>query len=158
MRAIYALGMGLGMRESSGSYCEGWDASAGSNRPSAAAEAGAFQVSYDSMGASSELRKLYQEYQASPSRRCLLDVFKEGVSCRSRSILGSGAGATYQAFNKACPAFAAEYAMTLLRIQRTHFGPINRKEAEVVPACESLLSSVQQLVDSDPNTVCGEIF
>ncbi len=157
VRAVYTLGLGLGMRESSGAYCEGWDTSAGSNRSSAAAEAGVFQVSYDSMGASPELKKLYAEYQATPGR-CQLNVFKEGASCRSQSILGSGAGATYQAFNKSCPAFATEYAMVMLRVQRSHFGPINRKEAELVPACESMLSGVQKIIDTDPETACREIY
>lgn len=157
VRAVYTLGLGLGMRESSGAYCEGWDTSAGSKRSSATGEAGLFQVSYDSMGASPELRKLYQEYQATPGR-CQLNVFKEGASCRSQSILGSGAGATYQAFNKACPAFATEYAMTMLRVQRSHFGPINRKEAEVIPVCESLLTKVQQLIDSNPEGACAELY
>jgi hypothetical protein len=152
LRAVYVLGIGLGMRESSGNYCEGWDTSAGSNRPSSAAEAGAFQTSYDSMGSSPELSKLYSEYKATPNR-CLLDVFKQGASCGSSnnsSTLGSGAGADYQVFNKACPAFATEYAMTMLRIQRGHYGPINRKEAEVVPACNDMLKNVQDLVNNDP--------
>jgi len=149
LRALYVLGMGLGMRESSGAYCEGWDKSAGSNRSSSAAEAGVFQTSYDSIGSSPELSKLYTEYKASPER-CLLDVFKEGASCTRSSILGTGTGAEYQAFNKSCPAFATEYAMTMLRVQRSHYGPINRKEAEVVPACNQLLLSVQGYIDSDP--------
>ena len=149
MRALYTLGMGLGMRESSGNYCEGWDKSAGSNRSSSAAEAGAFQTSYDSMGASPELSKLYAEYQATPGR-CYLDVFKVGAASCSGSNLGTGAGVIYQAFNKSCPAFATEYAMTMLRIQRSHYGPINRKEAEVVPACGQLLKSVQDLINNDP--------
>ncbi len=149
LRALYTLGMGLGMRESSGKYCEGWDRSAGSSRPSSAGEAGIFQTSYDSISASSELAKLYEEYKASPER-CLLDVFKEGASCSSLSNLGTGAGASYQAFNKSCPAFATEYAMTMLRIRRSHYGPINRKEAEVVPVCQQLLKSVQDFVNSDP--------
>ncbi len=149
LRALYTLGMGLGMRESSGSYCEGWDRSAGSNRSSAAAEAGVFQTSYDSIGASPELSKLYSEYKANPAK-CFLNVFKQGVSCSSSSILGTGAGAAYQAFNKACPAFATEYAMVMLRVQRSHYGPINRKEAQVVPACNQLLKSVQDLIDNDP--------
>ena len=149
--------MGLGMRETSGVYCEGWDTSAGSNRPSSEAEAGLFQTSYDSMRASAELRKLYAEYQASPSR-CQLDVFKESARCAPRRVLGSGAGATYQAFNKACPAFAAEYAMTLLRILRGHFGPINRKEAEVNPSCNSLLKNVQALVDANPQEACKDLL
>jgi hypothetical protein len=148
LRALYTLGIGLGMRESSGTYCEGWDKSAGSNRSSAAGEAGLFQTSYDSMAASSELSKLYAEYQATPGR-CLLDVFKQGASCSDLSNLGSGAGATYQAFNKACPAFATEYAMTMLRIQRSHYGPINRQEAQVVPACNTMLKQVQDLVEGD---------
>jgi hypothetical protein len=149
LRALYTLGMGLGMRESSGSYCEGWDRSAGSNRPSSAAEAGAFQTSYDSMVLSPELSKLYSEYKAAPEK-CFLDVFKQGTSCKALNILGTGPGADYQAFNIACPAFATEYAMTMLRLSRSHYGPINRREAQVVPACHDLLKSVQDFIDSDP--------
>lgn len=157
LRSLYVLGTGLGMRESSGSYCEGWDKSAGSNRPSSTGEAGVFQTSYDSMGNSPELRKLYNEYLGSKNR-CLLNVFKEGVSCSNRSVLGSGAGADYQAFNLTCPAFATEYAMTMLRIARSHYGPINRKEAQVVPACNNLLKSVQDLVERDPQNACDDLF
>lgn len=149
LRAVYTLGFGLGMRESSGSYCEGWDRSAGSNRPASSGEAGVYQTSYDSMGSSLALPMLYNEYKATPGR-CLLNVFKEGVSCSSMSNLGTGAGADYQAFNKSCPAFATEYAMVMLRVQRSHYGPINRKEAEVIPACDQLLKKVQSLVDSNP--------
>jgi hypothetical protein len=158
LRAVYVLGMGLGMRESSGVYCEGWDVSAGSNRPSSGAEAGLFQTSYDSMGSSPELAKLYSEYKLSSSSRCLLDVFKEGASCRSSTTLGTGAGADYQVFNKACPTFATEYAMTMLRVQRSHYGPINRLEAEVIPACNQLLLKVQELVNRDPQGACQDIF
>lgn len=154
LRALYVLGMGLGMRESSGTYCEGWDVAAGSNRPSSAGEAGLFQTSLDSMGISVELSKLYTEYQAAPNGSCFLNVFKEGASCKSNTILGTGAGADFQKFNKACPAFAAEYAMTMLRIARTHYGPINRIEAEVVPACDQMLKEVQNLMTSDIENAC----
>jgi uncharacterized protein YfiM (DUF2279 family) len=156
LRALYVLGIGLGMRESSGAYCEGWDKAAGSNRPSAAGEAGLFQTSLDSMGASPELSKLYNEYK-SGTGRCMLEIFKQGASCSNTSNLGTGAGADYQAFNKACPAFATEYAMTMLRIQRAHYGPINRKEAEVIPACNQLLQKVQTLVENDPNA-CDDLI
>lgn len=157
VQAIYSLGMGLGMRESSGKYCEGWDKSAGSNRPSSAAESGTFQVSYDSMAASSELKKLYQEYQATPER-CLLSTFQEGVKCKSQDVLGDGEGAKFQVFNKACPAFAAEYAMILLRLRRSHFGPINRKEAEVNPNCESLLKNISDFIEINPQANCEELY
>jgi len=157
LRSIYTLGLGLGMRESSGKYCEGWDTSAGSHRPSSAGEAGTFQVSYDSIGATPALQQLYSEYQANTDR-CMLDIFKEGASCRAQSILGTGAGADFQRFNKACPAFATEYAMTLLRVLRGHFGPINRREAEVKLQCNQMLASVQQLVDSNPSGACQELY
>ncbi len=156
--ATYTIGMGLAMRESSGKYCEGWDVSAGTNRKSDEAEAGLFQFSLNSMSASSELKRLYDEYQQADPKRCLLDVYKQGVSCRTQSILGTGAGAEFQTFVKKCPAFATEYAMTLVRKLRTHFGPLNRKEAQVVPVCESLFAQVQTLVNNDPESVCAELF
>ena len=158
LRADYTLLMGLGMRESSGTYCEGWDVSAGSNRPSSAAEAGLFQTSYDSISASSELSKLYSEYKSGSSTRCFLNVFKEGASCKSSSTLGTGAGADFQVFNKACPAFATEYAATMLRILRGHYGPINRQEAEVVPGCNQLLKNVQALIEQDTENACADIL
>lgn len=157
LRALYVLGLGLGMRESSGKYCEGWDRSAGSSRPSSAGEAGLFQTSLDSMAFSPELSKLYTEYKSNPGR-CFLDVFKQGASCSSTSNLGTGAGADYQAFNKACPAFATEYAMVMLRIARSHYGPINRKEAQVVPACNELLKDVQEMIERDPQNACDDIM
>lgn len=156
LRALYTLGVGLGMRESSGKYCEGRDMSA-SNTSANTAEAGIFQTSYDSIGASAELSKLFAEYKADTSK-CHLDTFKQGVSsCGSSSIAGSGAGAEYQAFNKSCPAFAAEYAMIMLRVRRNHYGPINRKEAEVAPVCHSMLKSVQDFIDNDLNA-CSDIM
>jgi hypothetical protein len=157
MRADFTLGLGLGMRESSGAYCEGWDTSAGSRRPSSAAEAGLFQTSYDSMGATGELQLLYAEYQNN-TNRCLLNVFEEQASCRPQSILGTGAGADFQRFNKACPAFATEYAMTLLRVLRGHFGPINRREAEVKTTCNAMLVKVQQVIDANLSAACQELF
>jgi hypothetical protein len=149
LRALYTLGMGLGMRESSGRYCEGYDASAGAGRPASAIEAGVYQTSYDSMSASPELSKLYAEYKAATPERCFLDVFKQGTGCGSTSTLGSGEGVVYQKLNYSCPAFAAEYAMTVLRVLRGHYGPINRKEAQVVPACNQLLKNVQDLINND---------
>ena len=156
LRSVYTLGIGLGMRESSGKYCEGRDMSA-SNTSSSTAEAGMFQTSYNSMGASVELSKLYAEYKANPSL-CHLGVFKEGVSsCGSSSIAGSGEGATYQALNKSCPAFAAEYAMVMLRVLRAHYGPITRKEAEVTTACNQMLQNVESVIEDNPYS-CDDLI
>ena len=157
LHATYVIGMGLGMRESSGKYCEGYDTSAGTDRSSIQAEAGLFQASYNSMSASTELKKLYDEYTADESK-CLLATFKEGVTCTARSILGTGAGADYQTFVKRCPAFATEYTMTLIRILRAHFGPLNRQTAQVVGSCDSMLSQVQNLVEGNVEAACAELF
>ena len=157
LRIVYAIAVGLGMRESSGKYCTGWDTSAGANRPSASGEAGVFQASYDSINSSPELRKLYDEYRSTP-QRCFLDTFKEGVSCRNQSILGTGAGATFQVFSKSCPAFATEYTAVLLRVLRRHFGPINRLEAEVQASCNVMLRDVQRLVEANTASACEELY
>jgi hypothetical protein len=156
LRSVYTLGIGLGMRESSGKYCEGRDMSA-SNTSASTAEAGMFQTSYNSMSASTELKKLYAEYKANPSK-CHLGVFKEGVSsCSNSSIAGSGEGATYQALNKSCPAFAAEYAMVMLRVLRAHYGPITRKEAEITTACNQLLKNVETVIEDNPYS-CDDLI
>ena len=157
LSALYTLGIGLGMRDSSGDYCEGWDTSAGRNRPSNEGEAGLFQFSYNSIAASVELKNLYAEYQAHPEK-CMLDVFKVGASCRPQNVLGTGAGAAFQAFTKSCPAFAGEYAMTLVRLLRAHFGPINRREAEVKPQCYDMLRDVEELLEANPNQACAELL
>jgi hypothetical protein len=155
LRALYTLGIGLGMRESSGKYCEGRDLSA-SNLTASSAEAGLFQTSYDSISASSELSKLYAEYKANP-KNCYLEIFKTGISCAANNIVGSGAGAEYQAFNKSCPAFATEYAMIMLRVRRNHYGPINRKEAEVVVVCNQMLKKIENVIENDPNA-CDDLL
>jgi hypothetical protein len=157
LHATYVIGMGLGMKESSGRYCVGWDTAAGSDRGSEEAEAGLFQASYNSMSASIELRKIYDEYKANESR-CLLEVYKQGVTCTPQSILGTGAGADYQAFTKRCPAFAAEYTMTLIRILRAHFGPLNRQTAQVSPVCDEMFTQVQKIVEANPEAACAELF
>ncbi len=157
VHATYVIGLGLGMKESSGKYCEGWDVAAGANRESDEAEAGLFQASYNSVIASAELQRLYDEYRGN-TKRCLLEVYKEGVTCRPASILGTGAGADFQEFAKRCPAFTTEYAMTLIRILRTHFGPLNRRTAEVEPTCDTMLSMVRQIINQNPEAACRELL
>ena len=155
LRAIWTLGVGLGMRESSGKYCEGRDMSA-SNTSASSAEAGMFQTSYNSIAANPELEVLYREYKRG-EKSCFLEVYKLGVTCRDTSNAGSGEGLVYQKLNKSCPAFAAEYAMLMLRVRRNHYGPINRKEVEVKPVCSSMLKSIEIMIDNDSNA-CQDIL
>lgn len=160
LRHVYALLLGLGMRESSGEHCVGRDASA-TNTSSESAEAGAWQTSYDSRSASAELPKLFSKYRAS-SAGCLLDTFREGVSCSSSDWKnwGSGVdGVDFQRIEKACPAFAAEYAAVMLRVQGGrygHYGPLRTKAAEIRPECDSMLKQVQTYVEANPD-VCAAL-
>jgi hypothetical protein len=149
LRHLFVLLIGLGMRESSGRYCEGRDRSAG-NRRADSAEAGPFQTSFNARTASPLLPRIFAQYQANPSG--FLDVFKEGVRPTAADLknFGSGKGKEFQRLSKACPAFAAEFAAVGLRHIRKHWGPIIRKQAQVRPECDALLSKVQAAVDSSP--------
>jgi uncharacterized protein (TIGR02594 family) len=147
LRHLFVLLTGLGMRESSGRCCEGRDLSA-SNTTADTAEAGLFQQSWNSRFASPELPKLFAEYSADPQG--FSAIFSEGVTPHAGDLddFGSGDGATFQALCKSCPAFAVEAAAVGLRTIRTHWGPINRQEAELRLEADRLFKQVQDIVDS----------
>ncbi|MGH6826218.1 hypothetical protein [Methyloceanibacter sp.] len=147
LRRLFVLLIGLGMRESSGRCCEGRDRSA-SNTTAETAEAGLFQTSFNARTASPLLPTLFAQYSAHPSG--FVEVFTEGVRCSPRDLenFGDGPGMEFQRLTKACPAFAAEFAAVGLRSFRKHWGPINRREAEVRPECDDMLSEVQAAADA----------
>jgi len=152
LRNEWAFMIGLGMRESSGKYCEGRDISA-SNTSADTAEAGMFQTSYNAVTSHPSLKAMMKEYH----KQCYLEVFKEGVpGCRESSIYGSGLGADFQQMSKNCPTFAAEFASQVVRNRRKHYGPINRKEVEFRPEAVTLLIEVERIVDSNPS-VCKDL-
>lgn len=141
LRHLFVLLVGLGMRESSGRYCEGRDRSA-ANTGSNTAEAGLFQTSFDARNASPLLPQLFAEYAG---RTDFLDIFQGGVRARDRDLenFGRGDGREFQRLSKACPAFAAEFAAITLRNLRKHYGPINTRAAEIRPECDDMLKEVQ---------------
>ena len=141
LRSLYALAIGQGMRESSGNTTEGYDRTV-RNQTEQIAEAGLFQVSYDSINASPWLKRLWDQYAADPGS-CALSVFQEGIKKVDRSEVGTGKGAEFQRFTRACPVFAVEYAAVMMRTNLNHFGPIKRKEAELLPACVAMLQKVE---------------
>jgi hypothetical protein len=147
LRHLFALMLGLGMRESSGKYCEGRDIS-DDNTTSDTAEAGLFQTSYNARSASPLMPKLFAQYQANPSG--FVDVFKEDVTCHPSDLVnfGSGDGKEFQRLSKVCPAFGAEFAAVGLRNVRRHWGPINAQKAEVRAASVEMFKQVQTAVDT----------
>jgi Bacterial SH3 domain len=147
LRHLFILLLGLGMRESSGRWCEGRDLSA-TNITAETAEAGLFQTSWNAHSGSPLLPKLINDYKAKPNG--FLDVFEEGVTPRANDLqnFGTGDGEKFQKLSKECPAFAVEFAAIGLRNFRTHWGPITRREAELRPEADHMFLQVQQAVDS----------
>ena len=148
LRHLFVLMIGLGMRESSGRYCEGRDRSA-SNTSADSAEAGLFQMSWDAHGASRQIPRLLDEYQANGGGG-YREIFCEGVTPHRGDLdnCGSGTGLRFQQLCKDCPGFAVETAAVGLRNLRTHWGPINRREAELRQEADDMLHQVQRLVAS----------
>jgi hypothetical protein len=152
LRHLFVLLIGLGMRESSGRYCEGRDQSA-SNITAETAEAGLFQTSFNAKTANPLLPIIFANYLANPSG--FVEVFAEGLRPPSSTSdlennFGSGDGREFQRLSKACPAFAAEFAAVGLRHARTHWGPIIARAAEIRPECDEMLRQVQAVVDGLP--------
>lgn len=149
LRHLFVLMLGLGMRESSGRYCEGRDRSA-DNTTAETAEAGLFQTSFNARRASPLLPKLFDAFVAKPTPS-YLDVFKEGVKPKDAELenYGTGDGREFQALSKTCPFFAVQFAAIGLRNIRKHWGPINRRAAEIKADADVLFQEVQKLVDRD---------
>jgi peptidoglycan hydrolase-like protein with peptidoglycan-binding domain len=146
LRHLFVLLVGLGMRESSGRYCEGRDRSA-SNTTSDTAEAGLFQTSFNAATASPLLQTLFKQYSANPLG--FVEIFKEGVHAKDSDLenFGTGDGEKFQKLSKASPAFAVEFAAVGLRNIRTHWGPIKRREAEIRNECDAMFRQIQKSVD-----------
>jgi hypothetical protein len=151
LRSLFTIMFGLGMMESSGQYNEGRDQSVPMSEQTAdTAEAGLFQQSWDSHGASPEIPKLLRTYSASAFDG-FVAVFREGVPSEPEETVGSGTGADFQRLAKRKPAFAVEVAAVGLRFMggpNGHWGPIRRKDVEVSPDADSLLRSIEMLVEA----------
>lgn len=164
LRHLYVLIMGLGMRESSGKHCEGRDTSA-SNTSSDTAEAGLFQTSWNAHSCCNEFVTLSDQYEVARAKaepvieapQGYLAEWSEGVSCNSTqwSCYGSGDGYMYQEICKHIPTAAVETCAVGLRNLRQHWGPINRREAELRPNADLLFKQVEVIVDA---LVTGDII
>jgi hypothetical protein len=158
LRHLFALILGLGMRESSGKYCEGRDMSA-TNVASDTAEAGMFQTSWNIRSCCEEIPPLLDMFWANPNG--FLKTFQSDVEPDSNDLgnFGSGDGAKYQFLSKFAPAFHAyvtALGMRYLGGEEGHWGPIRRGEVELRPEADQMLFSVQRYLSSNaigPNMV-----
>jgi len=163
VRQIYTVMIGLGMRESSGVWCTGRDMSSGFSS-AATAESGLFQTSYGAHTRSVLMDHLMSKYQSSKAG-CASSVYSPGITCSATNMKNWGAttdmGFQWQALTKQCPSFSAEYAAVLLRLNggsKGEWGPLRTKAAEVVPACYSMLGSVQSYVEANSATLCNTLL
>lgn len=152
LRHLFVLLMGLGMRESSGRCSEG----AFENFTAVAAEAGLFQTSWDIALASPLIPVLLETFWADPNG--FLSTFAEGVTIEADGLVnyGTGDGARFQFLAKFCPLFSCFVAAIGLRYRRTHWGPINRYEVELVKEADDLLKAVQAIVSAHPAPVATQ--
>jgi len=150
LRGLFALMIGLGMRESSGKYYEGRDVSA-TNTTSDTCEAGLFQMSWNMKTASPSMGKLLEDFVTDPNG--FLPIFSEGLTPTSAGLqnFGSGQGAVFQWLAKYSPAFAVMTAAIGLRTRRKHWGPINRREVELVAEAADYLAQVEELIAEGPS-------
>ena len=146
---------GLGLRESSGRYCEGYDREPNRNRlTSETAEAGLFQMSWDARTISPFIKPLCDEYQRAGGGGYKA-IFAEGVTPKPKDLetVGSGEGAAFQQMMKEMPGLAVETAAVGLRKNggaTGHWGPIRRHEAKLYPEADDLLQQVQSLMSTVP--------
>ena len=156
LRHLFVLMFGLGLRESSGRYCEGYDREPNRNRlTSETAEAGLFQMSWDARAISPFIKPLCDEYSRAGGGG-YKSIFAEGVTPKPKDLetVGSGEGAAFQQQMKEMPGLAVETAAVGLRKNggaTGHWGPIRRHEAKLFPEADDLLQQVQQLMAGIPS-------
>jgi len=149
LRALFALMIGLGMRESSGRYSEGRDQSA-DNASADTAEAGLFQTSWNIRSCSPTIPPLLDDFDADPNG--FLRQFQDGVTPSGSDLqnFGSGDGALYQFLSKYSPEFHVFVTAVGLRHLRQHWGPVNRKEVDLLDEAYEMLGEVEDALGQQP--------
>ena len=158
LRAVFTILFGLGMRESSGKFCAGWDTSKLKEDPpkdptATNSEAGLFQISFDLPIDRSDFNGLVKRYQSRPIG--LLDVFRQGVTCAVPGIDGGAIfgkdtdeGKKFQQFSKNFPAFTVELAALGIRSTAKSWGPIKNDHVPIRQECWSLLGDIEDAIDN----------
>ena len=157
LQYVYARVIGSGARESDWRWCVGRDTVAKeSDRKicvegdGSTCEAGIHQTSYNSRSASPVLPLLFEHYKGS-SDGCYSTEYKGTTTCSAANLKNWGTSAQaveFQRLQKHCPGFATEYHAVMLRLRRSHYGPINTKKALLKNECVQLFKDIKAVVDS----------
>ena len=168
LKNLFVLMFGLGLMESNGKYCCGWDRGkldgwgdpAKKIDPTAEnSEAGLFQTSYDILLPTNKaykimLSQVFNNYKQNPDG--FLPYFSKGAKCKEINIenFGDGAGKEFQRLSKECPGFVVELTAVALRNISNHWNPVIKKgDAEkglqIKKACNALLQKVKDYIDDN---------
>lgn len=150
LEVVYSLMLGSAARESSWRWCVGKDPGA-SNTTAETCEAGLYQTSWNSRSASPALPRLFQKFKGDRSG-CFATEYKGATTCSDANMKnwGTGEGVEFQELSKNCPGFATEYHAIMLRLRRSHYGPINQKKSQIKASCTKMFKDIRQLVSNDP--------
>ena len=77
------------------------------------------------------------------ARRVQVDVVCTSSEWKS---YGSGKGLNFQNLCEECPQFAVESTAVGLRFIRKHWGPINRKEVQIVSVADDLFKEIEAIL------------
>jgi hypothetical protein len=167
LKNLFVLMFGLGLMESSGRCCCGWDRGkldgwgdpAKKIDPTAEnSEAGLFQTSYDIMYPATKpyktlLLKVFSNYKQNPDG--FLQYFSKGAKCSNadHENFGDGDGKEFQRISKECPGFAVELTAVALRNISNHWNPVikkgdTKKGLQIKAVCNDLLQQVKDYIDS----------
>lgn len=150
LEVVYSLMLGSAARESSWRWCVGKDPGA-SNTTAETCEAGLYQTSWNSRSASPALLRLFEKFKADKSG-CFAAEYKGATVCSDANLKnwGTGEGVEFQKLSKECPGFATEYHAVMLRLRRSHYGPINRKTSLMKNSCATMFGQIRKLIESKP--------
>lgn len=166
LNATFALMIGSNARESSWRPCVGRDVAAKASDvqgclygSGSTCEAGLAQTSYNSLAKTGPLRDLFNAHKAS-SDGCFRATYYGKTTCSEANWKNHGSdpnAVAYQRLSKECPGFTVESGVIMFRTKRSHYGPLNRKTAEVVPACQAAFERARQLVLKTP-AICKAVL
>lgn len=176
LNTVFAMMIGSNARESSWRPCVGRDTLAKASDvqgclygtyngvkytgSGATCESGLAQTSYNSLAGKPVLKELFESYMQYPRGCFEQDYYSKAnggkITCTAANWENHGSdpkAKAYQALSKSCPAFTVESGVVMFRTNRAHYGPLNKKKAEVYPACVGMFERVRQAVVKDP-TLC----
>lgn len=157
---LYGLLLAHVFQETSGKFWEGVDITNQSSNKANTAEAGLCQTSnniHNFRSGREGMKAVVAQYDANRDL-CLTDVFSEGMSVRTgRAVIGEGEGARFQRLMRSCPAAALEHCAIAVRHVRHHYGPLNRKTSQALPACKSTFEKVYEYTKENRDSVCPQL-